>query len=533
MASSTWPRQPTDNKPFPAGYASIKAALDKDAIESQSMEQDSYYFNAKSDGREHDIEEGDLVFAITSYRKESAKDKLYGMPRVRASFNGLGSVPGMALKFKQIKAEMGASSDSFIQDLVSTHLQILGVAFDDHRYERNKDHQLASFAVQIAGIAQLVAHDYMPIGALAKAQPPQFGEWTSSSFKRKRSADYGKIPLIVTAVHPEDISNFALRVMYRYIFLKEYLTTDKFLKIAGDGRVQAEQQFAQAMAKFALLSGVNFVKHCMRYDLLAPVPLGEDYNPAPGQGRPVAGDADLFHKREYRDFISTPRQRYALQQNGSVKPEHRRQALGHLLWYSTPGPNAVRYPVQEGENSGNYNVRKPLLPEEAVTVIAKGVGIMGPNNITQTDSKDFNRTDEAPHRGEWMAAVLASDTTLGPERNSFRQLTDEFLRSMFISQHHDKTTSNTRYLEFGDLDYNNPNARKHIGRVQSQSTSHIYPIDRRTHAGLLLSKQVNATFDVVNGLQNITNVFRGRIVGRVTKSAEPGRMCEVMLNTAM
>jgi hypothetical protein len=526
-STAQWPGQPTDNTPYPAGYASITVAMDAEGIANQKTTNDKYYYSPQAMDREFDIERGDLVWTLTSHKKGG----MFGIPKARTSFNGLTGIPGNCGKLEDIKEKLSHHADAYIQDLVSSHIQILGVAFVDHRFDRERSNAMASFAVQIAGIVQLLAHDYMPIGALAKAEPPQPSDWMSSGFKRRRGTDPGKIPLMVTAVHPEDSSNFALRVVYRYIHMAKSQTLDPLMDAVGDGRVQAEYQFASAMANFALVSGVLFLKECMRYDLVAPAPINETYDPQPGVGRP--GGADAFHKDEYRNFESSVRVRESRKQKATADRGETRHGLGHLLWYAGGGGAPVQYPIQDLTPAAQLNAARPLLPEEAAVVVAKGVGVFGPVNASQTSSRSFNVEDRAPRRGEWMSSLLANNPTLEPERKSFRQLSDSFLKSVFISQHHDQMARNTRIFEFGNLDYANPDAQEHSGRQQSSSAGFVHNVDRRTLTGMLLSKQVNALFDLMNGMQNVYNVFRGRIVGRVTKSAAPGRMCEVQLNKAI
>lgn len=537
MASSAnWPGQPTDNVPYPSGFASITGAMDAEGIASQKRMNDKYYYNPNAMDREHDIERGDLVWAISSFRPGSAHDRLFGIPRVRSSFNGLTGVPSTTRKLELIKDQMPKNADMYIQDLVSSHIQILGIAFQDHRFEREHVNALSSFAIQIAGIVQLLAQDYMPIGALAKAEPPTPAEWSATTWKRKRGTDPGKIPLMVTAVHPEDPSNFALRVVYRYIFQMVPKSLDPLMDSTCDKRVAAEYQYASSLAKFAVSCGLQMTKQLLRYDILDRAPLTEGYDPQPGDegfGDPAV--ADTFNTAAYRNLSATDRQRRGRKQGRNVAPERRRSGLGHLLWYQNQGGQggAIRYPPNDGAPVADLNAANPLLPEEAVTVLAKGMGAFGPVDVLQTDTRPESATDAAPRRGEWMAARLASDPRLAPERKALQRMTHEFLRSVFVSQHHDKVEKDKRAFEFGHMDYDVLNREEHIGRTQSSGANFVKPIDRRSLAGMLLSMQVNGLFDMTNGLTNVHSVFRSRIVGRVTKSAQAGRFCEIQLSKVM
>lgn len=508
--------------PFPAGFASVQATLDYKTALAQSQKQDRYYSSGNSSLQDHSIRRHEIVFALSANQKGRRPESVNNMPLVISSYNGLPGVPCANESFETIADELGAAADTYIQDLVTSHMQILGVAFADFEFKSNKSNLEQGFAVQIAGVAHVQVSEYMPVGALAVVQAPRKEDWLNGYSGAKRSYNESKIVPIVTAGHPDDPCNFAMRVVHRYIYNMIPRKLDPMLNSKVDKRVLAEGQFASAMAQNALLNGVLFVNMLMKYDIVSPSPIFEGtFNNGEMEPR--------FDLERYKNFISSERVMRSRKQD-TRRMHLERKGLGHTLWL-VPGNNdrdMATYPVPDRTPTEDINQNTPLLPEEASTIIAKGVGLFGPNNRDLTSTRRMATDNIRPTRGEWMANVLQQHPEMEEERKMYEQMTHEFLKQVFVSQHKNKIDSSNRHLEFGYLDYEEPNASRHIGRIQRASRM-ITPIDKKSYAGILCSKQVNSLYNLTNGLYNVFNVFRGRIIGRVLKAGKPGGYADVQL----
>jgi hypothetical protein len=409
--------------------------------------------------------------------------------------------------------------DAFVQDIVSSQMMILGVAYGDHQFNAGIKNATRNFSVKIAGIAQIRVHDYMPIGSFAQAIPPARSDFKNSNGKWKlaQGEDIGKIPLKVVPVTPDDLGNFVCRLMNRHIFGVLPKMVDPVLNATTDHRTLATYQTAKALANFAKTAGLLFLCQALKYDLVAP---SRNFRQAT-----KAGAGGAFDEANYRG-MNTDVLRATRKQLVGTKPEHVRGALGHTLWFGNEN-GRFDYPIKDDYNVQN-NLGGELLPEEACTIIARGIGLLG-----GWDAPNGNGGAAiAPNRGEKMATELALNRNMAQERADFAHMTDDFLKSMFLS-HKLAGLQHPREFEFGSMDYAALGGKRHVGRATAANADFVQGINRRTMAGRLLDIQLNVLCDVLRGIQNVQNVQRARIIGRVTKAGSNGGMADVYLNGAI
>lgn len=506
------------NEPWPSNYAPIKAALDVYAVQSDEGSKCNYYVGNRGNGHQHDVAPNDVVFTTRTPDGHSTADQANGIPRVRSSLHGMCKLPlgGMSLseleKIADDPKNVPPDFDAFVQDIVSSNIQILGVAYGDQQILATIKSASRAFSVKIAGMSRLNVHDYCPQGSFAQAVPPTRAEIKSKAASLiPKGRDAGFVPLKVVPVTPDDLGDFVTRLMNRYIFKTLAPRIDPVLSATTDQRTMSTYQTARAFSNNALLAGVLFLNTAMKYDLVAPSP----YFAASGGAR--------FNKSMYRnmesDIIKDSRKQAA-----SIDEKHRRKGLGHTLWYSNRD-GGFTYPIQDGDPL-NGVTSTHLLPEEASVIIARGVGLLGPIN----GPNGTGGTRVAPHRGEYMAAKLATSTALADERKDFEHLRHDFLCSMFLSQNTRASSAHPRNYEFGNLDYEKTGVM-HAGRTQAVNAGFVSTVNRRTFTGQILQIQLCALFDVMRGIQNVINVQRSRIIGKVTKAGRKGGVADVYITT--
>lgn len=498
----------SNNAPYPSGYAPISAALDWMSIEQDKMSKCAYYSTSKlGQDHEHKIRPGDVVFTLRGAGDHETKDKTLGMVRVRSSLTGLSSIPGTGVNLHdQLKLHQKGDPevDLFVQDLVSAQIQLMGVANGEADYNHRIKQTTGGFAVAVAGVAQVNVHDYMPVGAIAQAIPPLRKEFTQPDWAPKRGEDPNKIPLKVVPVTPDDLGNFMLRAMHRFIHRRHLSSElDPLKNNVFGGRGKAEAQTCAAFKNFALVSGLLFLNQLLRYDVVTP------------PTKHLADQAGQFNKQDYRAFSSAGAHADKRRQARNVPAESRRHGLGHCV---APSRDEL---LADGDLARNLD---ELYPEEITTIVAGCTGLFGPPHALGI------MTANNTNKGEAIVHKIARSPQFAEERKDWANLTDDFLKSVFLARNK-MQKGHSKMHEFGYMDYDR--AAQHLGRSQNSNAGHILSIDRRTMSGQLLSAQLCSLFDVMRGIQNVFYVHRSRCIGRVLKAGEKGGQCDIYINSAI